>query len=127
MRMRTRTRSTLAVLGLMALLTLAPSLALAAAACAPGCCPEGLASIATDADACRAAIAQRMCCADAPTPIAPAASFASVSLELPSFPVEPQPLASIATPSRDRGPAPPIDADLRLRTSPLRLSVVLLI
>ena len=123
-----RQRKSIAVLGLMAWLMLAPSVALAAAACAAACCPAVEEQGSTGAEDCRAALAQRECCANAPASRPrPLASLAPISLELPSFPVPTAPLASIAGDARERGPSPRAHADLLLRTSPLRLSVVLLI
>ncbi len=112
---------------LAAVLTVAPSLALAAMACAPHCCPasaEAAQSGAGDFDDCRAALASRTCCSESPAPLT---SFAPARAELPihfqAILSEPPALAddTLRVLQRSAG------AELALRTSPLRLSVVLLI
>jgi len=111
----------------MAVLTVAPSLALAAMACAPDCCPamaHATDSGAGASDDCRAGFASRSCCPESPAPLA---SFAPATSDLPIHfqAILPEPTAlasdSLRVPQRSAG------AELALRTSPLRLSVVLLI
>jgi len=115
-------RRSIAVLVLMVVLAVAPSLAVAAAACADVCCPAS-AERAEDGDDCRSRIAQRTCCDEAPAPLA---AFAPAPHEVPSFQAILPPADRIALEKR---PAPPrrLEPDRALRTSPLRLSVVLLI
>lgn len=123
-------RKSVAAWVLMAVLTVAPSLALAAMACAPHCCPAAAESAESGAggfDDCRTALASRTCCSESPAPLA---SFAPARAELPIhfhaihaiLPESPA-LASETL----REPLRSACAELALRTSPLRLSVVLLI
>lgn len=97
-------------------LALAPNLALAAAACAPACCPA-----AADREDCGSGFDRRDCCEMAP------ASFEAIT----QGPVElPAPLAlpvriAVAAPERDDLRARFVPVRLALTTSPLRLSVVL--
>lgn len=116
---------------LAAVLTVAPGLALAAMACAPHCCPASMQQTAQptdpgvrDFDDCRAGFASPSCCPETPAPLA---SFAPAANELPihfqAILPEPPALAdeTLRVPRQSAG------AELALRTSPLRLSVVLLI
>jgi hypothetical protein len=118
-------RRSMAVLLLMVVLTVAPSLARAAIACAPHCCPAS--ATTTDGDDCRSGFANRTCCVDASAPLAAFASFAPGASDLPGFlpAILPAPMASAA--ELLRVPMRSAAAELSLRTSPLRLSVVLLI
>ena len=121
-----RSRS-LAVLALMVVLTIAPSLALAASVCAPHCCPaiavagpDGADSAAED---CRSGFANRSCCNEA---VAPVSLPSPAVCDGPALParlpaLEPVAAASLLAPERRT------EAQLALRTSSLRLSVVLLI
>ncbi len=120
-------RRSVAAWVLMAVLTVAPSLALAATACAPHCCPATVQTTdpgVRDFDDCRAGFASRSCCSESPAPLA---SFAPAANELPihfqAILSEPPALAddTLRVLQRSAG------AELALRTSPLRLSVVLLI
>ena len=122
-----RRRGFVAAWVLAAVLTVAPSLALAAMACAPHCCPVTAQTTDPGArvfDDCRAGFASRSCCSETPAPLA---SFAPAANELPihiqAILPEPPALAdeTLRVPQRSAG------AELALRTSPLRLSVVLLI
>lgn len=115
---------------LVAVLTVAPSLALAAMACAPHCCPLMMQTVQTtdpgvrDVDDCRAGFASRSCCSATPAPLASFAPAANeLLIHLQAILPEPPALASetLRVPQRSAG------AELALRTSPLRLSVVLLI
>ena len=121
---------------LAAVLTVAPSLALAAMACAPHCCPSTIQTMQTartaqstdpgvrESDDCRAGFASRSCCSETPAPLA---SFAPAANELPIHfqAILPEPPA-LAIETR-RVPQRSAGAELAVRTSPLRLSVVLLI
>ena len=115
---------------LMAVLTLAPSLALAAMACAPHCCPAAASDTSDTSDTsesghadCSQGFARRTCCSEAPDPLAsvapPAAEIPSLHEVLPSSP-------ELVT-AAPQAPTRAAEAELALRTSPLRLSVVLLI
>lgn len=136
-------RRSLAVILLMVGLTLAPGLARAAIACAPHCCPASAATTGGDGadrevlgrvgDDCRSAFASRTCCTQSTAPLA---AFASLARFSPFSPGADDGLASapallptpIAGPLERLGrPARGAEALLSLRTSPLRLSVVLLI
>lgn len=124
-------RRSLAVTLLMVVLTFAPSLALAASVCAPQCCP-GMAVAAADgaeraAEDCRAGFANRSCCSESAAPLA------LPGTAVPDAPALSAPLLPGA-PAIEAAPAPCLhaharraDAQRALRTSPLRLSVVLLI
>jgi len=120
-----RRRESMAVLVLMATLAMAPSLVLAAQVCAPDCCP-GLTERAATAD-CGPVFASRTCCGEAEAdraPRSPASAHASVELPTgPALAPTPPALAS----ERERLAPPGAEAERALRTSPLRLSVVLLI
>jgi hypothetical protein len=120
-------RRSFAVLVLMVVLTLAPSLAWAASVCAPQCCPamavagpDGSDSAAED---CRAGFANRSCCSESVAPV----SLPSPTLsDAPALPARLPALEPVAAPSL-RAPTGRADAQRALRTTPLRLSVVLLI
>lgn len=130
----------LAVLVLMLLLSVAPSLAWAAAVCAPHCCPaaavlptdgaptdgasadgvraDGAAPAARD---CREGFANRSCCTQSLAPVSLPAPVPSDAppLALRSPALEPIVAAPLCAPERRS------EARRALRTSPLRLSVVL--
>jgi hypothetical protein len=116
-----RRRSMAAVL-LMVILTVAPGLALAATACAPHCCPAAEQPVG-EVDDCRTGFAHRVCCSDAP------ASLSASAPAMTDGPVLQGILPRIEAFSPDPADGRPrrLDAELALRTSPLRLSVVLLI
>jgi hypothetical protein len=115
---RARHRSMAAWL-LMVVLTLAPSLALAAMACVSNCCRAE----AVELSDCGAGFARQTCCSESPDPLAsvapPAAEVPSLHAILPG-----SPKLVNAAPWR---PTRAAEAELALRTSPFRLSVVLLI
>lgn len=120
-------RRSLAVLVLMMVLSIAPSLALAASVCAPHCCPAMAVSGPDGADSaaedCRAGFANRSCCNEALAPVSLASPVVS---DGPALPVH----LPALVPTVGASPlAPSFRAEARrtLRTSPLRLSVVLLI
>jgi hypothetical protein len=120
---RARHRSMAAWL-LMVVLTLAPSLALAAMACVPNCCPAvAIDALEADLEDCGAGFARQTCCSESPDPLAsvapPAAEVPSLHAILPG-----SPKLVNAAPWR---PTRAAEAELALRTSPFRLSVVLLI
>lgn len=118
---RRRQRRTAAVWLLMLGLSFAPSLALAAAACATACCPvEG------EREDCGDGFSSRACCATAPTPLASIASIASTAVETPSLPTLPL-RDVVVSPERRDARWRFAEAERSLRASPLRLSVVLLI
>jgi hypothetical protein len=122
-RSRARHRSMAAWL-LMVVLTLAPSLALAAMACVSNCCPAAAIDASeADLEDCSAGFARQTCCSESPDPltpvVSPAAEVPSLHAILPG-----SPKLVTATPWR---PTRAFEADLALRTSPFRLSVVLLI
>lgn len=105
---------------LMVVLTLAPSLALAAMACVQTCCPAEAVELAD----CSAGFARQACCSESPDPLAPVApTTAEVASLHALLPGEPK-LVRAAPPWR---PTRAAEAELALRTSPFRLSVVLLI
>jgi len=113
---------------LMVGLCLAPSLSLAAMACAPHCCPASTGDMQAELDPsgredCRAGFASRACCSEAPTNVA---SIAPTWVEIPSLQAALPRDPDLLVPSIDR-PRRSFEATLALRTSPLRLSVVLLI
>lgn len=113
---------------LMVGLCLAPSLSLAAMACAPHCCPASAGDLQLERDSaeredCRAGFASRTCCSEAPANVA---SIAPTWVEIPSLQAALPPDPDGLAPSIDR-PLRSFEAMLALRTSPLRLSVVLLI
>lgn len=114
---------------LMVGLCLAPSLSLAAMACAPHCCPASAGDVQPDRDPaeqredCRAGVASRACCSEAPANVA---SIAPTWVEIPSLQAALPPALDRVVASIDR-PLRSFEAMLALRTSPLRLSVVLLI
>lgn len=116
-------RRSLAVLALMVVLAIAPSLVLAAEVCAPHCCPAAAIDGAGEAGDCRAGLANRSCCTEASTPIA---LVGAPVVDGPALPIAMDFVAAVRPeprpPSRGRA-----EALLALRTSPLRLSVVLLI
>ncbi len=113
----------LAALVLMAVLALAPSLALAAMACAPNCCPMSAELASGKLEDCGSSLANRACCDEAPTPLS---SVAPIAHEIPNLHAVLPPAPPIAIDS-PRLPRRSADAARALRTSPLRLSVVLLI
>ena len=113
----------LAALVLMAILALAPSLALAAMACAPSCCPMSVELVSGKFDDCGSSLANRVCCDDAPTQLS---SVAPTAHEIPNLHAILPPAHPVAIDSQ-RLPQRSADAERALRTSPLRLSVVLLI
>lgn len=115
---RRRQRWTAAVWLLMLGLSFAPSLALAAAACTPPCCP-----VEAEREDCGAGFSERACCATAPTPLA---SVAPTPVETPSLPTLPLRDVVVA-PERLDARWRFAEAERSLRASPLRLSVVLLI
>lgn len=119
-------RRSLAVLVLMLGLTLAPSFALAAAACATDCCAAAV-DAAPDERGCQAAFARQECCR---APSAAGATQTAAALELASSiaaPASAQPSMIPAVCVADGAPGRQHAAQVALRTSPLRLSVVLLI
>lgn len=113
----------IAVLALAIGFLAAPTLGAVARDLCPPCCPQPVDAPCEAGDAPCISVSAASCC-DAP-PAAPA-SEAKRKIDPPSF----QPVAAAArwNPPLPRtvGP-PPADADLALRISPLRLSVVLLI
>ena len=111
--------SSMAAWLLMVVLTFAPSLALAAMACVPNCCPAE----AMELSDCGAGFDRQTCCSESPDPLA---SVAPATAEVPSLDaVLPEsPKLWHAAPWR---PTRAAEAELALRTSPFRLSVVLLI
>ena len=122
--MRSRSR----LVGLLAAIVFltAPGLTWAAAACLPACCAGEMSRASADeTDAC-GSLALRVCCAEAPSIAAPPASPGSV--EPLAFDLSLPPLSLTASGSRRLRPASALlEARLAPRTSPLRLSVVLLI
>lgn len=119
-------RRSLAVLVLMVGLTLGPSLALAAAVCAPHCCPAAASAASggpDPADDCRAGFANRSCCNESIAPVALASPTVSDGPALPTCPAALEHAAA----SSLRAPGRRSEAQRALRTSRLRLSVVLLI
>jgi hypothetical protein len=88
-------------------------------ACLPDCCPAA----AVELSDCSAGFARQTCCSESPDPLAsvapPAAEVPSLDALLPESPKRMD-----AAPWR---PTRAAEAELALRTSPFRLSVVLLI
>lgn len=119
------TRRSLAALLLMLGLTLAPSFALAAAACATDCCAMAI-DEAQDLRGCGAAFVQSRCCgapaaihaSPAAAAVEAASSVSSLTSALPSPSLDGSLRAVSASDRREA-------ATLALRTSRLRLSVVL--
>ncbi len=111
--------SSMAAWLLMVVLTFAPSLALAAMACVPNCCPAE----AMELSDCGAGFDRQTCCSESPEPLS---SVAPTTEEVPSLQAvlleSPKPWH--AAPWH---PTQAAEANLALRTSPFRLSVVLLI
>ncbi|MBK7951407.1 MAG: hypothetical protein IPK00_22255 [Deltaproteobacteria bacterium] len=120
-------RRSLAVLALMVVLTIAPSLAWAASVCASQCCPAMLASGPGGADSaaedCRGGFANRSCCSESAAPVPLPSPTLS---DAPALPARLPALEPVAAASL-RAPSGRADAHRALRASPLRLSVVLLI
>lgn len=126
-------RRSLAVLVLMLVLSLAPSLALAAAVCGPHCCPA-VAVGPADGDAtdeanpaaqdCRAGLANRSCCT---TSLAPLSLPAPALSDGPPLVLQPTTVEPLLGNARLPAPERRSEAQRALRTSSLRLSVVLLI
>ena len=128
-------RSSVAAWLLMLGLSVAPSLALVAMGCAPNCCPTSAHAAAggtagnttgraeVERDDCRAGFASRACCSEAPAPLASAAPNTVEISSLPAILARSVVFAVVGL----AAPRPCAEAELALRTSPLRLSVVLLI
>ena len=116
-------RSSVAAGLLMLGLSFAPSLALAAMGCAPNCCPTSAHAEEVERDDCRAGFASRGCCSEAPAPLASAALNTVESSSLPAILARSVVFAIVGLGAPRHG----AEAELALRTSPLRLSVVLLI
>jgi hypothetical protein len=128
---RTLRRRTLALAALMVVLSFAPSLAVAASLCAPQCWPgmavAGAEGAERAAEDCRAGFANRSCCSESAAPIALSRNAVPDAPAL-SSPLFPGPTAlEAAAAACPYAPARRADVQRALRTSPLRLSVVLLI
>ena len=98
-------------------LALAPNLALAAAACAPACCPAE-----AEREDCGSGFDRRGCCEMAPASFE---AFAQGPVEMPAPPALPVRIANAPPPEHVDLRARFVPARIALATSPLRFSVVL--